>query len=196
MKLVKPLLAAVAAGALGVGVWATLPAGASSQPAVHLDATAAAATAPSPAASSGARCETGEWPDAATGQPAGFQAGATRGYYLWHNAAGWHLEVTHASHEHMVFSGWFSTNGTVAVQRVDDEHNDLVKEGPGDHVVTFALNNYGGVDGVHFETHCADWIQFHLSINGHPAGVEQVYVGHASIHPLAMPFTIDRGGVH
>jgi hypothetical protein len=194
MKLAQPLLTAIAAGALGVGVWATLPAGAASPATVQLDAATAAVT--SPGAASPAGCESQEWPDAATGQPAGFTAGAAAGFYLWHNAEGWHLEVTHPTHDHVVFSGWFSSNGTIAFQRVDDEHNDLVREGPGDHVLSFALNNYGAIDGVHFETHCADWLQFHLFINGRPAGVEQIRVGHAAIHPRANPFTIDRGGVH
>jgi hypothetical protein len=34
-----------------------------------------------------------------------------------------------------------------------------------------------------------------LFINGRPAGVEQVYVGHDSVHPKAMPFIIDRTDV-
>jgi hypothetical protein len=207
MKLATPLLAsvaagaAIAAGALGLGASAASPAGAARAPTVTLAATAAAATSPAP--SSGAvvtvpptRCETQEWPDAATGQPAGLMMGGATGFYLWHNAEGWHLEATHPTTDHMVFSGWFSSNGTIAFKRVDDEHNDLTREGPGDHVLSFVFNNYGGVDGLHFETHCADWLQFHLFINGSPAGVERVYVGHTSVHPLAMPFTIDRAGVH
>ena len=197
MKLAKPLVAAVAATALGVGLWSTLPAGASTRPTVQLDAaTVAAPPTPTPTPTPTTGCETGEWPDAATGQPAGFHAGAALGYYLWHNADGWHLEATHPTRDHVVFSGWFSTNGTVEFRRVDDERNDLVREGRGDHAVSFAFNNYGGVDGMHFETHCADWLQFHLFVNGRAAGVEQVYVGHAPIHPMAMPFTIDRSGVH
>jgi hypothetical protein len=68
--------------------------------------------------------------------------------------------------------------------------------GPYDHRIGFALNNYGAIDGVHFATHCADSLVFHLFVNGHPAGLEQVYVGHGSTHPLSMPFTIDRSGVH
>jgi hypothetical protein len=200
MKLSKPLIAVLTTGALalgGAGLWLALP-GASAAPTVPLTAvnavasTATAATAATPPK----RCETESWPPAATGQPAGDVAGGTRGYYLWHDALGWHLEVTHPTTDHVVFSGWFTSNGTIAFQRVDDERNDITREGPNDHLMSFVFNNYGGLDGVHFETHCADWIQFHLFVDGVPAGVDQVYVGQGSAHPLEMPFTIDRTGVH
>lgn len=190
MKLAKSLLAAVAAGSLGVGVWAALPASAASRP------TLASATPAPVATAAPAKCETEQWPDRATGQPAGLKAGAPAGFYLWHNDEGWHLEVTHATHDHAVFSGWLSTNGSIEYQRVDDEHNDFVKEGRGQHALSFAFNNYGFLDGVHFGTHCADRIEFHLFIDGRPAGVEQISVGHSSVHPKANPFTIDRQDVH
>jgi hypothetical protein len=191
MKLAKPLFVAVAAGAIGVGAWTALPAGAASRPTVQLDSSTVAATPAPPT-----KCETEEWPDAANGQPARLKPGAAQGYYLWHDATGWHLEVTHPTHDHVVFSGWITTNGTIEYQRVDDEHNDLVKVGPNDHRIGFDFNNYGAIDGVHFATHCADWLEIHLFVNGHSAGVQQVYVGHGSTHPLSMPFTIDRRGVH
>lgn len=205
MKLTKPLLAALATGTLAVasvGAWAALPAGGTSPATMQLNATTAAldsAASPTPPAGVAVPpgpCETWQWPDSATGQPAGLSAGGAKGFYLWHNDQGWHLEVTHRSDDHVVFSGWISTNGTIAFQRVDDEHNDLTREGKGGHVLAFDLNNYGGVDGVHFETHCADQLQFHLFVDGRPAGVEQVFVGHGSAHPPAVPFTIDRLGVH
>jgi hypothetical protein len=192
MKLAKPLLGAVAASVLAVGAWAAVPAGAASRPSVT--AAPAAATAAALPASPGS-CEAEHWPDRATGQPAGLEAGAATGFYLWHNDEGWHLEVTHPTHDHVVFSGWISTNGTIDSQRVDDEHNDIVKLGPAEHRLGFAFNNYGYLDGVHFATHCADRLEFHLFINGRPAGVEQVYVGHDSVHPKAMPFIIDRTDV-
>jgi hypothetical protein len=196
MKLGKPLVAALAAGALvlgGLGVWATLPSAGASSSTVQLNSTNAALdVAPVPPSA----CETESWPAAADGKPAGDVAGGTKGYYLWHDPFGWHLEVTHPTSDHVVFSGWFSTNGTIAFQRVDDERNDVTREGPADHTMSFVFNNYGGIDGVHFETHCATVIDFHLFIDGAPAGVGQVFVGGGSVHPLAMPFTIDRDGVH
>jgi hypothetical protein len=212
MKLAKPLLGAVAAGVLAAGAWAAVPAGAASRPSVtaapaaNAATTAAATTTAStttaatataaPVPASPASCETEHWPDRATGQPAGLEAGAPTGFYLWHNDEGWHLEVTHPTHDHVVFSGWISTNGTIDYQRVDDEHTDVVKLGPAEHRLGFAFNNYGYLDGVHFATHCADRLEFHLFINGRPAGVEQVSVGHGSVHPKAMPFIIDRSDVH
>ena len=213
MKPLKPLLAALAAGGLTLAVLGagTFGAGpnlaaptAGGAPAVQLLSTsspapAPAATspaAPTPAAPAPARCETEEWPDAATGLPPNLEAGAPKGFYLGHNDTGWHLEVTHASRDHAVFSGWVSSNGTIDFQRVDDEHNDLARLGPDHHALRFAFNNYGGLDGVHFVTRCADWLEFHLFINGTPAGVEQVFVGHGGNHPPSVPFTIRRDAIH
>jgi hypothetical protein len=198
MKLPKPLLAVaavVAAGALGVGAWAAIPSGGASRPTVQLNATTAAATSASPTVTP-STCETEQWPAATDGKPAGDVAGGGKGFYLWHDPLGWHLEVTHPTQDHVVFSGWFNTAGTITFQRVDDEHNDVTREGPDGHVMSFVFNNYGAIDGVHFETHCATSLTFHLFIDGTPAGVEQVYVGQGSVHPLENPFTIDRDGVH
>jgi len=197
MKLKKTLIATAVAGVLGAGAYAALPAGASSQSAVELQATpAAAVSTATPAAPTTPVCHLEEWPDEATGQPAGLKAGATKGFYLWHNAEGWHLEVTHPSDDHMVFSGYITTNGTLAAQRVDDERNDFVTVGPDHHTVSFVFNNYGGIDGVHFETHCATTLVVHLRINGHEVAPEQVFIGHGSVNPLSVPFTIERDGVH
>jgi hypothetical protein len=197
MKLARFLAATAVAGVIGVGGYAALPsagAGQSSSPAppaaAQLLSTSAAAPTTPPAA-----CETDEWPDQGTGQPAGVHAGAPLGFFMWHNDAGWHLEVTHATHDHVVFSGWITTNGTLSAQRVDDEHNDIVRVGPHDHTLAFSFNNYGSIDGVHFETSCADRLVVHLFVEGRPATVEQIAVGHDSIHPLAVPFTISRSGM-
>jgi len=195
MQLAKSLIAVVAAGSLGAGAWAALPASAAPRPTLASAPVAASVPAPAPAPAP-AKCEIEQWPDRATGQPAGLKAGAATGFYLWHNDEGWHLEVTHPTHDHAVFSGWLSTNGSIEYQRVDDERSDFVKEGRGQHVLSFAFNNYGFLDGAHFGTRCADRIEFHLFVNGRPAAVEQVVVGHESVHPKAMPFTIDRQDVH
>ncbi|MDQ1428382.1 MAG: hypothetical protein QOK39_1858, partial [Acidimicrobiaceae bacterium] len=80
MKLAKPLLGAVAASVLAGGAWAAVPAGAASRPSVT--AAPAAATAAALPASPGS-CEAEHWPDRATGQPAGLEAGAATGFYLW-----------------------------------------------------------------------------------------------------------------
>ena len=104
-------------------------------------ATPTAANAPvSPAAD-------GTWPAQANGTPTHLKAGAALGYYIWHDNRGWHMEVTHPGRNHVVFSGWVSTNGTLAVQRVDDERNDLTRVGPGHHELSFAFNNYGYLTG-------------------------------------------------
>jgi len=197
MKLSKPLIAAVAAGTLalgGLGAWLALPGSTSSAaPTVQLNATNAGVDV----AATPTTCDTQSWPASAQGQPAGDVVEGAKGFYLWHtDSSHWHLEVTHPTTDHVVFSGHFTSDGTLTFNRVDDERNDITGEGPHDHTMSFVFNNFGGLDGVHFETNCADWLEFHLFIDGTPAGVEQVNVGGASVHPLEMPFSVDRTGVH
>ena len=50
-------------------------------------------------------CRYGTWPANAEGQPAGFQAGAATGVYLWHTDHGWRLRVTHPGTDKVVFRG-------------------------------------------------------------------------------------------
>jgi hypothetical protein len=181
-NLKRTSLAFTTAGLLGLGAWAGLAPAASA-------ATPAAVNAPvSPAAD-------GTWPAQANGTPTHLKVGASLGYYIWHDNRGWHMEVTHPGHTHVVFSGWVSTNGTVAVQRVDDERNDLTRVGPGHHELSFAFNNYGYIDGVHFETHGAQELTFHLSVDGRPVGATSVFIGHANLHPTHVPFEISRTAI-
>jgi hypothetical protein len=175
-------LAVTTAGLLGVGAWAGLApaAGATTVPAV----TAVA----SPAAD-------GMWPAQVNGHPAQLRIGAEIGYYIWHDNGGWHMEVTHPGRYHAVFSGWVTTDGTLRVQRVDDERNDLTRVGPHRHQLSFVFNNYGYLDGVHFETHGAQELTFHLYLDGVPVGAEHVFIGHADMHPTHVPFAIDRTAI-
>ena len=183
LNLKKAGAALAATGLLSVGGWSALP------------AIADAATSPAASQAAISAAADGTWPSQVNGQPSLLKAGAALGYYLWHDNNGWHLEVTHSSHNHVVFSGWVSTNGTLTFQRVDDERNDVTRIGPGRHEVSFAFNNYGYLDGIHFETHGAQELTFHLYINGAPAGPARVFIGRADRHPEHVPFQINRTSI-
>jgi hypothetical protein len=180
MDIKKPLVAVTGAALLGIGGLVALP--------------GAAMAAPVPAATASSHVY-GVWPGQANGQPKDLKAGSPKGFYLWHSSKGWHLEVTHPGKSHVVFAGTISTDGALSYQRIKDEPRDVTKLGPHGHVLSFAFSNYGFLDGVHFETAKATKLVFHLTIDGHKAGVEAVEIGAKSLHPDKVPFTIDRTGI-
>jgi len=201
------VLAAIVTGSVGAALYAALPAGAASRSAAPVTATltaaaipapsAAAIPAPSAAAAPTNRCEgREEWPDVANGRPASLDRHDLGGFYLWHGDDGWHLVVTHRGDDRMEFSGYITTDGTLAAQGVLDEKDDHVTVGPRDHTVWFRFANYGGFDGMNFQTHCADTLTVHLLINGHEVTSERVFIGRNKVNPTSVPFTIERDGIH
>lgn len=183
----KTVLATIVAGSMAVGVYAALPASAASRPTVSPKPTTAAPNA----------CEgREEWPDAANGRPIGLDQHDQGGVYLWHADDGWHLVVTHRGNDRMEFAGSITTDGTIGAQRVFDERDDHVTVGPRDHVAAFRFANYGYLDGMNFETHCADTLNVRLRINGHEVRPEQVFIGRNKTNPTTVPFTIERDGIH
>jgi hypothetical protein len=179
MDIKKPLVAVTGAALLGIGGLVALPGAASAAPvAIFADAPAH-----------------GVWPGQATGEPAGLKAGAAEGYYLWHSAKGWHLEVTHPGRDHVTFSGSIVTDGALAFHRVGDEPGDTTKLGPHGHVLSFVFNNHGFLDGVHFTTSHATKLKFNLSIDGIQAAPAVVDIGAKSLHPDKVPFTVTRTGI-
>ena len=135
----------------------------------------------------------GSWPAFATGVPVGFDGGDSAGVYLWHDDGGWHLRVTHKNDAHQVYTGVLTTSGTFfAVEPVKLERSDTFRVGPRDHEIAFRLNNYGGVDGVDFRTHCASQITFQLKVDGHELETFQVHIGHDATNPTSVPFTVQR----
>ena len=188
----RAVTAAVASGGIAAVALAGAPglAGASSAP----TSTAAASTGVTPSgAMPSAAAVASPWAAVAQGRPT-FEAGSESGFYIWHDGAGWHLEVTHPTHDHVVFSGYLTSDGTVRVNRVDDERNDVVRVGPARHVAGFAFNNYGYVDGLHFRTDDATRLVFHLSVNGRPVPATSVDLGRHDANPLRVPFTVARTG--
>jgi hypothetical protein len=175
----KPLVAVVSAALVGVGGLAALP------------ATASAA----PAAVSAAPQVFGVWPGQANGRPTDLKAGAPKAFYLWHSKDGWRLEVTHPDKTHVVFAGSVTTDGALGFKRIGLEKSDVTKLGPHAHVLSFAFNNYGFLDGIRFWTKDATKLTFKLTIDGVKADVAQVEIGAKSLHPDKVPFTVTRTSI-
>lgn len=128
------------------------------------------------------------WPVYAQGAP-----GRDPGVRVWHDAAGWHLRVTHNTLHDRVFEGEIVTTGTlVDVKSVRLEKNDYVRLGNNGHALAFRFNNYGGTDGIDFATHCAPFLEFGFATDSHRLPVSHISIGASAHNPNVDPFVIRR----
>ena len=178
---------AIGSGVLGVmlavGIVGSLPAG----------ATATRKPSPATTAASCRLVRDDEWPDWVNGKPAGFDAGDNGGVYLWHDADGFHLRVTHKTDDKAFVAGSIHTSGAlVDVSGVALEGGDQFAVGPDHHEVTFRFVNYGHIDGLDFHTRCAPALTMGFRADGHTLPIGRVVIGHLDGHPDTDPFTIAR----
>jgi hypothetical protein len=152
----------------------------------------ASTTAPKPATTTCTPSRVDHWPAYAQGRPHGLDAGDRGGVYLWHDASGWHLRVTHRSDRLHVYSGTIATRGVIRFQRVADERADKAWVGRDHHTLGFVFTNYGRMDGVDFQTACAPSLAMSFRGDGHALPANRVNVGVADRHPAAVPFVISR----
>jgi len=176
-------VAALSAGVLGVGgsAFAAAP---------------SSATVPAAPTSTDRNClgvHDDAWPAWTQGRPDGFSAGDTGGVYMWHDAYGWHIRVTHATGDESTFSGRIVTTGhLVDVHAIALEKNDALTVSAGGHAVAFRFENYGHIDGLDFHTRCAPSIVFSYTRAGHRLPADRVFVGDHKVNPATDPFRITR----
>jgi hypothetical protein len=153
---------------------------------------AAATTAASAATASAATCDAGRWPRRVQGKPATLVAGARAGDYVWHDANGWHLRVTHHGNAGVVFSGRIVSNEPVSVTGVRLEAGDTIALSADHKTVTYRFTNHGLVDGLDLRTACATRLAFAGSMGGSKLPVGRIWIGRNGIHPLGNPFVVTR----
>ena len=137
-------------------------------------------------------CDTGSLPVVVRGAPTTFRAGLPRGYWTWHDATGWHLRVTHATRQLMVFSGTINATRPLTTMKVRDERHDVVRLSADHKTAAFRFTNYGGVDGVDFVAHCANRVSFSLSVDSHLIATDRIHLGRTQAHPARNPFAVTR----
>jgi hypothetical protein len=72
------------------------------------------------------------------------------------------------------------------------ERNDDVTVSADKHSLYFRFNNYGGIDGLDFRTHCAPSIRFDLRADGAPVNPAEVIIGGGEDKPGSVPFAVRR----
>ena len=151
-----------------------------------------AVAAPASAATTPATDSCGTLPAAVQGSPP-VQAGQTGSVYLFHDAKGWKLRVTHAGSARQVVTGTITATRDIShLSRVRLEKGDRVGISRDGHTLTFRLANYGHLDGVNFTTACSHALKVNVRVNGKAASTQQVHLGAHRVHPTSVPFTIER----
>lgn len=160
---------------------------------VAMPASAAAATSTLAATDGGSAtaCTGGAWPATVQGAPA-VHAGSAAGDYLWHDAAGWHLRVTHANTLKVGFSGTIRANKPLTVRGYRLETGDTFTVSADRLSVSYRFANYGGLDGLDFTTECATRLGVTARMSGALLPVRRIWIGRAGRHPLQNPFAIVR----
>jgi hypothetical protein len=126
------------------------------------------------------------------GAPVTYKSGGRAGDYLWHNATGWHLRVTHVSSRRLVFSGRIVSDRPLSVSGYKRESGDRFVLSDDKLTITYRFANHGRIDGLDFRTACASRLWFKGSMAGVKLPVGRIWVGRAGHHPLQNPFVILR----
>jgi hypothetical protein len=137
-------------------------------------------------------CNEGHWPAAVQGVPVQWHAGAAAGTYLWHDARGWHLRVTHRGSGLVTFSGRIVSAQPLTEAPVKLEGRDTVALSADKKVITYRLKNYGHVDGIDFRAPCTRGLSFTFYMGANKLPITRIWVGHAGRHPLQNPFVVRR----
>lgn len=154
-------------------------------------ASALAASTPTVAATA-ATCNDGHWPASVQGKPTLLHEGGPAGDYIWHDATGWHLRVTHASSARRVFTGRIVANAPMTVKAFRTEAGDTIVLSADKMTITYKFNNYGHIDGLDFRTDCAHRVLFSGSVSRVKLPTSHIWIGHRNHHPLENPFVIVR----
>ncbi len=100
--------------------------------------------------------------------------------------------MTHSSKTHVTFTGRVTTDGNLYGTERRTESNDHVVFSESANAVAFKFQNYGGIDGIHFNTKCANGLTFSGSLNGQALKFSQVFIGANAHHPGGVPFAVRR----
>lgn len=137
-------------------------------------------------------CTDGHWPASVQGRPTILHSGGPAGDYIWHDAAGWHLRVTHATRIRRVFTGRIVASAPMAVTPFRTEAGDTIGLSADKLTITYRFINYGHVDGLDFRTACAHRVSFSGSMSGTRLPTSRIWIGYRNRHPLENPFVVIR----
>ncbi len=149
-------------------------------------------TTPAPSTAAAA-CDRGPWGLRVEGAPKDFTAGDRGGDYLWHDASGFHLRVTHKNDNRVLYTGDITSPTPMRIDPVKLEKGDVARLSADHRTLTFAFADYGHIDGVDFHTDCAPTLTAtDLNAGNDRLTPDRVYLGRYELHPAGIPFTVHR----
>lgn len=136
------------------------------------------------------RCDEGHWPATVQWKPATLEPGGRAGYYVWHDASGWHLRTTTPQRSPHPFTGTIvSSDDIKLVHQYRDEGRDQVTlDG---NRLTFSFVTYAGVDGIDFTVGCSESIAFSLKAYKRLMSPARIWLGERGNAPRN-PFRVPR----
>jgi hypothetical protein len=112
------------------------------------------------------------------------------GYYVWHDAAGFHLRTHGPGDEHR-FEARLHTDGVfIDVDSVRLESRDGVAVLDGGHTLVLRTRTFNWTDGVNFRIRGGHRLRLNLQLEGEPIATESIFLGADGRHPANNPFTI------
>ena len=137
-----------------------------------------------------APCDEGRWPATVQGKPGAFTQGGRAGYYVWHDARGWHMRTTTPTRSPHPFSGTIVSSGDIKVVRqYKDEGRDTVTVNG--NRMTFSFVTYNGVDGLDFKVGCTRAVSFSLKAYNRLVPASRIWLGRDGT-ARSNPFTVKR----
>ena len=153
-------------------------------------AAASVLTVSGPAAAAVPAC--GTLPAAVQGNPT-VRAGQAGDAYLFHDAQGWKLRVTHPGTARVVVGGTVTATRDIShVKPAHLERGDAFSVSRDGHTLSFRMVNVGHLDGLDFTAECSHALRVNVLVNGHGASTQRVFLGAHRVHPTSVPFTIER----
>ncbi|HVU74135.1 MAG TPA: hypothetical protein VHE83_14315 [Mycobacteriales bacterium] len=130
-------------------------------------------------------------PDVVLGNPQ-VKAHDPEGIYVFHDGD-WQLRVTHPGSTKVVYAGVITASRTINLRTRHLEKRDKVAFSNHHKTVVFRFTNYGAIDGLSLNTHCAESVTFKLWINGKLAPVADIFEGKDRVTgETSNPFTVQR----
>lgn len=120
----------------------------------------------------------------------GDDADGRAGYYVWHDARGWHLRTTTPQRSPHPFTGTIVSSGDITVvHQYKDEGRDTVTVNG--NRLTFSFVTYNGVDGLDFTVGCTRAVSFSLKASSRLVSPSRIWLGRGGT-ARSNPFTVKR----
>lgn len=117
--------------------------------------------------------------------------GSPVGYYLWHNANGFHLRTHGPGAEHDFVAHLYTRGTFKGVDRSMLEPRDSVNVSKNGHELVAHFHTFDGWDGVSFHIAGGEYLQLNLRLDGQEISTDNIFIGPSGAHPPTNPFRIE-----